>query len=370
MDWWFALRRILAARVLAVDGVFAVLVGVGTLTGTSNAAVRHGGASMAAFGYGLVALATAGLVVRRKAPLVAFGVSYGAMLVYLALRYPFGPIVQVVGVTIYSVGAWKDVRWSATVCGVALAVYVPVEVWWSRAAVSVAGAAVTLAWTVLPWLAGLGMRAYRAVRAQLVAAERQRVGYQERLDITRDVHDTVGHGLSVISMHAGIALHVLHEQPERVESGLLAIKAASGQALAELRTALAVLPDGARQVPGLDRVATLAKAVAGEQLAVDVVVAGTRGPVPPAVDATGYRIVQESLTNVLRHAAARRAAVEVRYERSAVRLTITDDGRGGAPGTGGQGLAGMRERAHTLGGSVHAGPRPNGGFEVRAVLPW
>ena len=373
MDRWLALRRMLACHVIAVDGAFAVLVGVGTTAGAGNVVVRHGDTSVDLVGYGLILLAVAGLPLRRRAPLVAFCVSYGALLVYLVLRYPFGPIVQVVGVTIYSVAAWRDVRWSAAVCGVALAVYVPVEIWWSGATVSVAGAVVTLAWTVVPWLAGLGIRTYRAVRVRLVAAERQRVGYQERLDIAKDVHDAVGHGLTVISMHAGIALHVLHERPDQVESGLRAIRAASGQALAELRAALAVLPEGVRQVPGLDRVASLAKAVAGEHLSVDVVVAGTRGPVPQAVDATGYRIVQESLTNVLRHAAARRATVTVRYERSAIRLTITDDGRGSTrdpEGSDGQGLAGMRERAHALGGAVHAGPRAGGGFQVRAVLPW
>jgi signal transduction histidine kinase len=380
-----ALRRVVARRVLLVDALFAVLVGVGTLSGSVSAA-RSGAVSMDWLGYALVGVAVAALALRRRAPVLAFAVSFGAAMTFLALRYPFGPIVQVVGVTIYSVAAWRSARVSVPVCVVTLAVFVPVEVWGLRTAVTVADTAVTLAWSVLPWLLGVAARAYRVVRSRLTAAARQQVLDQERLRIAREVHDAVGHGLAVITMHAGIALHVLHAQQdlhtqqdaERVESSLRAIRDAGGQAMAELRGALDVLPDG-RAAPGLEQVATLAKAVASERLSVDVVVDGEPDGVPAEVAAAGYRIVQESLTNVLRHADARHAVVRVCYESRAVRLTVVDDGRGVvagdregcglAGGREGRGLAGMRDRARAVGGVVTAGPRDEGGFEVRAVLP-
>lgn len=372
---WPGLRRVIAERVVPVDTVLAVLVGAATLAGSINAAAQAHARSMDGLGYGLAGLAVAALVVRRRAPVLAFGVCFAATMVFLTLRYPFGPIIQLVGLMIYSVGAWRSARVSSTVCAATLAVFVPVEVWGLRASVTPGNAAVTLAWVGLPWLAGLAVRAYRAVRARLDAAGRQRVVDQERLRMAREVHDAVGHGLAVINMHAGIALHVLRERPEphRVESGLRAIRDASGQALAELRTALAALPAETdrdeRGAPGLNKIAALAKAVAGEHLSVEVVVDGAPDRIPAEVDEAGYRIVQESLTNVLRHAAAGHATVRVCYEPAAVRLTITDDGRGGPPGGTGLGLPGMRDRARAVGGTVRAGPRAEGGFEVRAVLP-
>jgi len=298
------------------------------------------------------------------------------MLVFVSLRYPLGPIVQLVAVAIYSVAAWRSVRISTTVCVAAIVCYASVELGDVRPQVHVGDVGVTLAWTALPWLAGIAVGAYRHTRAQFAAAERQTVADQERLRIAHDVHDALGHGLTVISMHAAIALHVLPEQPglARVAASLTAIRAASGQALSELRAALATLPaepDDQRSVPGLDGVRALATAVSGDQLSVHVVVEGERAGVPPVVDAAGYRIVQESLTNVLRHAAARHADVRVCYEPAAARLSVADDGRGGTPPDGvGRGLAGMRERAHALGGRVRAGPRDGGGFEVHAVLPY
>lgn len=373
MSWWLVARRVAADHVVFVDALFALLVGAGTVSGSVDAA-RAGTASMDAWGFGLVGVAVAVLAMRRRYPALTFGVSFGATVVFLLLRYPFGPIVQVVGVAIYSVAAWRPPRVSAWVCAATVAVFVPVEVGVLGAAVTVDGAAVTLAWSVLPWVAGTAVRAYRAVRAQLVAAEHQRVADRERLRVAGDVHDAVGHGLTVINMHAGIALHVLreHAQAAQVEPVLRLIKDASGQALDELRTALTVLPtvDG-RPTPGLDRVAALARAVTSGRLAVEVTVEGDRVSVPAQVDAAGYRIVQESLTNVLRHAAAGHASVRVCYEPRAVRLTIVDDGAGGSPGQReGRGLAGMRERARAVGGTVQAGPKAGGGFEVHALLPY
>jgi signal transduction histidine kinase len=376
MARWLALRRFLAHHVEVVDGPLALALGVATAFGSADAAADAGphASPMDALGYGLVAATAAGLVVRRRFPVPAFVVSFGSTLAFLLLRYPYGPIIQLTAVTIYSVAAWRPLRTSAAVCGTGLAIYVPIGVWGLGTVAAADDVVVTFAWLVLPWLAGLAARAFRAARAQVTAAERQRHGYEERLRIAKEVHDVVGHGLTVISMQAGVALHVLEDRSDPVAEALRAIRATSGQALDELRATLATFPDGRRPTPGLDRVAGLVDAVRSDRLSVELVVDGDRGRVPAAVDLAGYRIVQESLTNVVRHAAARHATVRVVYEPTALRLAVTDDGRGCPAGdlasASGQGLAGMRERVLALGGAVEAGSPGDGGFEVRAVLPY
>jgi signal transduction histidine kinase len=303
-----------------------------------------------------------------------FAVSYGATLSFLILGYPYGPIIQPAALALYSVAAWSTVRVSAAVCLVALAGYLPLELaqGWSPLKTPEL-LLVTMAWLVMPWVVGAAVRTYRQARDEAAEGERRRQVYEERLRLAKEVHDVVGHGLTVISMQAAVALHVLGDRADgcgEVAEALRAIRTTSRDALEELRATLAALPEDAHgRGPGLDRVPNLVKAVTGGAgLAADLEVAGDRPQVPEPVDLAGYRIVQESLTNVLRHAAARHAVVRIRYGNEAVRLTITDDGRGGTAVAGG-GLTGMRERAEALGGAFEAGPRPGGGFEVRAVLP-
>jgi signal transduction histidine kinase len=191
----------------------------------------------------------------------------------------------------------------------------------------------------------------------------------------------VGHGLAVINMQAGIALHVIGKRPDQAETALQAIRTASKDALEELRGTLAVFrqPDGAaprRPVAGLDQLDTLVKEMANGGLPVDLEVSGEQPAVAGPVSLAAYRIVQESLTNVLRHAGPATATVRVAYQPDAVDLEIVDDGRGvdgsgqgSVPGRGGHGIIGMRERAAALGGTLEAGPRPGGGFRVAAHLP-
>jgi signal transduction histidine kinase len=212
---------------------------------------------------------------------------------------------------------------------------------------------------------------------------------EERLRIARELHDTVAHGMATISVQAGSALHVLGgPQPDTgaVRAALTAIRDTSKTALAEMRHTLGQLRGGGRDVDaeavrtaGLDRLGTLAEAVRAAGAPVAVHVEGSPAPLPPEVDHAAYRILQESLTNVLRHAGPQASAtVRVCYAPGVLTLRVTDNGTGAADGNGsapgrpagaGHGIAGMAERAAAVGGDVRAGPRPEGGFAVLAHLP-
>jgi signal transduction histidine kinase len=202
---------------------------------------------------------------------------------------------------------------------------------------------------------------------------------EERLRIARDLHDSVAHSMASISVQAGVGAHVLDDRPEDARAALLANKHASGNALAELRATLGMLrsSDAAPREPaaGLDRLPALVESSRAAGLAVDVVVEGDGRPLPPAVDTAAFRIVQESLTNVIRHAGAARAVVAVRHSDDGVEIEVTDDGRGAVNGNGadggspGHGLAGMRERVALLGGELSAGTRRSGGYRVQARFP-
>ncbi len=213
-------------------------------------------------------------------------------------------------------------------------------------------------------------------------AEAARRVAEERLRIARDLHDTVAHSMATITVQAGSALHVLGDRDERLRGVLTAIRETSKHALREMRATLGQLRqgtgNGAIQVTpgGLDRLPALRDAVTAAGAPVTIAVEGERRPLPPSVDEVAYRIVQESLTNVLRHAGpAARATVRLCYEPAALGISVVDDGAGAsaAPdgdGLGaGHGLTGMAERAAAVGGEVTAGPRGEGGFEVSARLP-
>jgi signal transduction histidine kinase len=193
------------------------------------------------------------------------------------------------------------------------------------------------------------------------------------------VHDVVAHSIAVINFQAGVAVHVLDRRPEQALAALLAIKQASKEALQELRATLGVLrqlgePGGSRApLPGLAQLDVLVARAAEAGRQVEVTVEGERVELPLAVDLAVYRIVQEALTNVARHAGPARARVRLAFGAGEVVVEVTDDGRGVAASTpadaGGHGITGMRERAVALGGELQAGSRPEGGFGVRARLP-
>jgi signal transduction histidine kinase len=199
---------------------------------------------------------------------------------------------------------------------------------------------------------------------------------EERLAMAREIHDVLAHSLSLINVQAGVALHLMDAQPEQARSALSAIKDASRDALRELRGVLGVLrrvdEDAPRSpAPGLARLDELASAARTAGVRIETSVEGTPRPLPLGVDLAAYRIVQESLTNVARHAAARTATVRVTYGDDELTVQVDDDGVGGSnpAATGGSGVRGMRERAEVLGGDLEAAPRPGGGFRVVARLP-
>jgi signal transduction histidine kinase len=189
----------------------------------------------------------------------------------------------------------------------------------------------------------------------------------------------VGHGLAVINLQAAVALHVGARHPGQAQVALEAIKQTSNGALEELQATLTVFrhPDNRdgtwRPAPGLGQLEALVAAMAEGGLPVDLVVTGEQASLPASVDLAAYRIAQESLTNVARHAGPASATVRVSYQPGAVVLEIADTGRGrrsGAALPGGHGVAGMRERAAAVGGTLEAGPGDDGGFRVRARLPF
>jgi signal transduction histidine kinase len=193
--------------------------------------------------------------------------------------------------------------------------------------------------------------------------------------MAQELHDVVGHGLAVIAMQAGVALHVLDRDPGKARESLEAIRTMSRESLDGLRTELAQLRAGAgdvperRPLPGVTDLALLVQRVREGGVDVRLQVTGPVDGLPTDVGAAAYRIVQESLTNVLRHADADAATVVVRAADARLEVEVVDRGGGGAPGPDGSGIHGMRERATALGGTLDAGPASGGGFRVRAVLP-
>jgi signal transduction histidine kinase len=218
------------------------------------------------------------------------------------------------------------------------------------------------------------MMKVRAERARAHEEQERRQASEERLRIARELHDVLGHHLSLINVQAGVGLHLMDNRPEQAREALTAIKTASAEALREVRAVLGVLRPEEEAAPrqpalGLDRLADL---TAGAGLQVTTTIAGERRPLPAEVDRAAYRIVQEALTNVRRHAVAGSAAeVSIEYAPGELRLAVRNDGATDpTPDEDrGSGITGMRARAESLGGKLTAGPLPGGGFEVAALLP-
>lgn len=213
-------------------------------------------------------------------------------------------------------------------------------------------------------------------RAERRAAERRRVD-EERLRIARELHDVLAHSISVINVQAGVGLALLDTDPEQARTALTTIKAASKEALGEVRQVLDTLraPGEAPRspAPGLDRLPELVAQAAFAGLTVSVEGEDAARGLPPGTGLAAFRILQEALTNVVRHSGSRTARIRIRITRppDALELRVDDDGpaTGGDAGGSGTGLIGMRERAAAQGGTMEAGPRPDGGFRVLARLP-
>jgi len=217
-------------------------------------------------------------------------------------------------------------------------------------------------------------RAEEAERTRDEAAQRRAM--EERLRIARELHDSLTHSISVIQVQAGVAVHLARKRGEDVPAALLAIEEAGADAVRELRATLGVLrteEDG--DGSGLSQLDSLVARARAAGLPVTVTVTGAERTLSPEVDQAAYRIVQEALTNVSRHAGHARASVHLHYTPEILSIQVDDDGEGAVTSTGarpsgpGLGLVGMRERVSALGGGLEAGPQDGGGFQVRAELP-
>jgi signal transduction histidine kinase len=239
-----------------------------------------------------------------------------------------------------------------------------------------------IAIAVIPAMIALLVRGRRESEREVREQERRRYAYEERLRIARDVHDVVGHSLAVITMQAGVALHLLdkertaHPRPDQVASSLEAIKRTSREALAELRTTLEVFQTDSQEplspLPGLARLDDLVDGLRSAGREVTLVQQQSDDDLqelPTAVDQAAFRIIQESLTNVVRHAAAAHATVRVIRQAGMLTLEVSDDGPAVSVPPDGNGIRGMRERARAVGGTVRVAVREPSGLVVRADLP-
>ncbi|MFB9234681.1 sensor histidine kinase [Plantactinospora siamensis] len=352
-----------------IDGSYAALVfGVlAALLAVAPPHPSHLAAAAPALGYGLAAVQASTLLWIRHRPGYALAV---AALAGVGLE-AMGPQLGWLGLVAAPLSYLARVR-PPRVSLVALALLVLPVPWklvtggWRDLLLAVVGLA--LAWT---------LGELQRSRFQRRAAERERIVTEERERIARELHDVVAHHVSLIAVQAGAAEDVFELRPERARAALGTIQTAASSALAELRAMLNTLaPDrdgvAAPPQPGLDQLDALADTVRAAGLQIRLTRSGAdRGPLPGGIELSAYRIVQESLTNTLRHGRATQADVRVSYLDSGLDLEVVDDGSViGWPGAGGgHGLVGMRERARSLGGTLDAGPLPGGGFRVRAHLP-
>jgi signal transduction histidine kinase len=368
---------------LIVDAVLAAGLAAFLTVGTYFAS--QGQPGRRPFDAGAIALviaAAGALAWRRRQPVAVLGVVFGATLLYFVLGYAGGPIWLAL-IIAYFTAVVAGHRLPAAIVAVAGFLVFPWLDYLLRDAPgpSLAGLAGLAAWLLVLLGAGEAIRIRRertAEAARIREEETLRRAGEERLRIARELHDALGHHLSLINMQSGVALHLNKELPEQARSSLAAIKQASKEALAELRSVLDILrQDGepASRSPTwtLARLEDLVSQAHAAGLVVQTETDGDVRPLPFAVDVAAFRIVQEALTNVTRHAGPATATVRVSYGDRDLTVQVDDDGRGlsahgSAPGSG-NGIVGMRERVAALGGDLQAGPRAGGGFRVRARLP-
>ena len=339
---------------------------------------------------GVLLLVAGGLAVaaRRRAPVPALVVTVLAALAYEVLGYPGLAPIPAVLLTFFA-AAWAGHRRPAMV---AAGIMVLGGLFDQLARGGVPGDTrqdITQRWFLLiGWMIAsiVGGKLAAQNRAYLVAVEQRaeeaertrdevarRRADEERLRIARELHDSLTHSISIIKVQAGVAIHLARKRSEPVPEALLAIEQAGGEAMRELRATLEVLRADEDTGSGLDRVGNLLDGVRRAGLAVRLDIDGDPRQLPDPVGRAAYRIIQEALTNISRHAGpAATASVRLEYHDNELTVRVDDDGPGPATGAGapGVGLRGMRERVAALGGSLHTGPADGGcGFSVRARLP-
>ena len=378
----WARRQAGARRPGWVPDVLAALLAVGVLVGVS-ACTRHlPGRPVDALGYALLVLAGGSMGLCRRWPQVAAGVVTVVLVVFIARRYPNGPVWATAWIALAAL-SWRTSRRVALVGGAVMLVALSV------AAIFAGGDGLAQPAVFVGWAAAaiFGSDALRSRRSYL-AGLRERAAFleltreeearrrvaEERLRIARDLHDSVAHAMATINVQAGAAKHVLDRRPEAAGEALAVIQRASGDVLDELAAMLTLLRDDSQRadrapVPGAADVPRLAQSTAASGLIVELSMEGPVEAVPGVIGTAAYRVVQESLTNVLRHSRAGTARVRlVSGQDGSVLAEIGDDGPAAPQATGGTGVGirGMRERVVSTGGKFEAGQAEGGGFVVRA----
>jgi signal transduction histidine kinase len=365
-----------------VDLAVTLAVGAVQIIGTHGAAQRQPDREpLDALAYILLAAGPVALLARHRFPVTVYGVVFGTTLAYSLIGYPQGPIWLALIISFFNVvlTSHRLVAVISLASGYFGFLWLPYLLDLEPAP-TVAAALGLAAWLLVLLSAAefVRVRRERAFEAARIKTEEaRRRASEERLRIARELHDALGHHISLINVQSGVALHLNEELPEQARSALDAIRQASKEALSELRSVLDILRQGEDQAPRsptptLGRLDNLVSQAQAAGLSIRTQTVGEARRLPFGVDVAAFRIVQEALTNVSRHAEQATATVRIAFGERDLIVQVDDDGRGSAqhakPGTG-KGILGMRERVAALGGELEAGPLPEGGFRVRARLP-
>ncbi|ASR38293.1 hypothetical protein BAY61_28490 [Prauserella marina] len=351
-----------SVRDIVFSGAIAVVIAVTTV---AYLPFEDGGFSV--WSWVLIVVASGALAVRNRYPVTVGVVTLVACYVYYPFVGPDGPILMTFVIALYTIA--KQGRLVAALvlgahAGMASAYG---EIVSNGEHLGDAGLLMLLGWLAAAVAFGHARRNSLA----LLRETEQRAATEERLRIARELHDSLGHHLSLINVQAAAALHRFDVDPEQGRNALGLVKDESKQTLRELRATLGVLRSPSehdQEGPGLAQLDLLVEQARSTGLSVVTEVAGERRPLPPDTDLAAYRLVQEALTNVRRHAAASTATVRIRYLAGELRIDVVDDGEGGK-GEPGNGLTGMGERVRALGGDLSVRSGTRGGFRVTARLP-
>ncbi|MQA00197.1 MAG: sensor histidine kinase [Dehalococcoidia bacterium] len=361
---------------LALPALLAVVQLVGTYFASRGQPERD---PLDAFAVLLLIAGPAALAAWPRWPLITLWGATGAALLYMLMGYPYGPVIfsPVIALYLTVTRGRRVAAWSAAGAlygghfGARLLMDIEPPSWGEALGVG--------AWLLVILVVSevLRVRRERVAEAERTHAEEsRRRASEERLFIARELHDVLAHHISLMNVQAGVGLHLFDQQPEQARTALTAIEQASREAMGELRSVLNILhrPDEAAPrapTPSLARLEGIVTQASAAGLDVRTEVAGEARVLPAPVEAAAYRVVQEAVTNVIRHAAATSALVRLSYGEHELTVQVEDDGVGGASHSGGtgKGLEGMRERVYALGGQFEAGPLPGRGFRVRASLP-
>ena len=372
-----ALEHLRRIPVWRVDAALAIAFVVAGLLTTNRD--QAGYEPRDALAVALVLASTVPYVFRRRAPLAVYLVSIVAVATLFILDHDGGVLPMILLVGAYSVGAYCPLPQVLVAGGGTVAVFLVMllsdaegfDVGEFVTSVPVYVTALLLGWTM------------QSRRLRLDALEREqeeaaaRAAADERLRIAQELHDVVAHSLGVIAVQAGVGMHVIDDDPAEAKRALEHISRTSRSSLAEIRRLLGLVRSGEasaayQPTPGLGDLPRLVREVGGTGLTVDLQLDDGARDLPPGVELAAYRIVQEGLTNAVRHGHAEHATVRLGVHGGRLQVLVSDDGRGGDPSgrPGGHGLVGMRERVAVYGGSLDAGPMPDGGFRVDASIPF